>query len=67
VLNALSRRIVAGTVIVFDEYFNFPGWEQDEFRAWQEFVAENRVKYEYLGFVSSHQEVAVRIISIKPK
>jgi len=66
VLTALKQRIVPGTVIVFDEYFNFPGWEQDEFRAWQEFVAENKIEYEYLGFVSSHQEVAVRVVK-KPQ
>ena len=65
VLDHLSDYIVPGTVIVFDEYFNFPGWQQDEFRAWQEFVTRYRVKYEYLGFVSSHQEVAVKVISIK--
>ena len=67
VLNTLAQRIVPGTVIVFDEYFNFPGWQQDEFRAWQEFVAQNNVEYEYLGFVSSHQEVAVKVRSIRPK
>lgn len=65
VLDTLSDRIVPGTVIVFDEYFNFPGWEQDEFRAWQEFVKLHQVDYEYLGFVSSHQEVAVRVKTIK--
>ena len=66
VLNTLAQRIVPGTVIVFDEYFNFPGWQQDEFRAWQEFVAEYKIEYEYLGFVSSHQEVAVRVVK-KPQ
>jgi len=63
VLNTLAKRIVPGTVIVFDEYFNFPGWQQDEFRAWQEFVAEHKIKYEYLGFVSSHQEVCLRVVA----
>jgi len=62
VLEYLADQIVPGTVIVFDEYFNFPGWQQDEFRAWQEFVAKKQLKYEYLGFVSGHQEVAVRVI-----
>ena len=65
VLDTLTERIVPGTVIVFDEYFNFPGWEQDEFKAWQEFVKQYQVDYEYLGFVSSHQEVAVRVKTIK--
>ena len=64
VLNTLADRIVPGTVIVFDEYFNFPGWQQDEFRAWQEFVKQYRVQYEYLGFVTSHQEVAVKVNQI---
>ena len=53
-----------GTVIVFDEYFNFPGWQEDEFRAWQEFAAHNHIQYEYLGFVSRHQQVAIRITKI---
>jgi len=64
VLDTLAERIVPGTVIVFDEYFNFPGWQQDEFRAWQEFVAEKQIKYEYLGFVSGHQEVAIKVTKI---
>lgn len=63
VLNHLNDRIQPGTIIVFDEYFNFPGWEQDEFRAWQEFVNDHNVKYEYIGMVTRHQKVAVRVIS----
>lgn len=64
VLEQLKPRICPGTIIVFDEYFNFPGWERDEFKAWQEFVKANKVKYEYIGFVSRHQKVAVRVKSI---
>ena len=62
ILTALRKNIVPGTVIVFDEYFNYPGWQLDEFRAWQEFVAKNAIKYEYIGYVSRHQKVAVRVI-----
>jgi hypothetical protein len=61
VLNQLTPRIVPGTVIVFDEYFNYPGWEQHEFRAFQEFVAGTGCTYRYLGFASSQQAVAVQI------
>lgn len=64
VLDSLADRIVPGTVILFDEYFNFPGWEQDEFRAWHEFVQKNNIKYEYLGFVSRHQQVCIQIEQI---
>ena len=61
VLSQLADRIRPGTIIVFDEYFNFPGWQQDEFRAWQEFCLEHLVDYEYIGMVTRHQKVAVRV------
>ena len=65
VLDRLRDRIRPGTIILFDEYFNFPGWQQDEFRAWQEFVDCNHVRYEYIGMVTRHQKVAVRVTAIE--
>lgn len=64
VLAGLRARIVPGTVIVFDEYLNYPGWELDEFRAFQEFAARHRVAYDYIGFASAHHSVAVKIREI---
>jgi hypothetical protein len=61
VFTHLGPRIVSGSVIVFDEYFNYPGWEQHEFRAFQEFVKSAGLKYSYLGFASSYPSVAVQI------
>lgn len=62
ILNNLKNNIVPGTVIVFDEYINYPGWQLDEFRAWQEHCKMYGVKYEYIGRVSKHQKVAVRVL-----
>ena len=62
ILNNLRENIVPGTVIVFDEYLNYPGWQLDEFRAWQEHCKKYGVKYEYIGRVSKHQKVAVRVL-----
>lgn len=62
VLNALKKQIVPGTVIIFDEYINYPGWQLDEFKAWQEHVRAFGVRYEYIGRVSRHQKVAVRVL-----
>jgi hypothetical protein len=62
VLSTLKDQIVPGTVIIFDEYMNYPGWQLDEFKAWQEHVRAFGVKYEYIGRVSRHQKVAVRVI-----
>jgi hypothetical protein len=62
ILNNLKNNIVPGTVIVFDEYMNYPGWQLDEFRAWQEHCKMYGVEYEYIGRVSKHQKVAVRVL-----
>ncbi len=56
-------RIVAGTILVFDEYFNDPGWEGHEHRACAEFTAATGRAYDYVGVVPSHQQVAVRIVA----
>lgn len=64
VLNGIANRLQSGTVIVFDEYFNFPNWERHEFRAWQEFVTAYRVRYEYLAY--ARQQVAIRVAQVGP-
>lgn len=63
VFDNLKKRIALGTVIVFDEYFNYPGWEKGEFKAFQEFVQENNLGYQYIAYNSRHEQVAVKITS----
>lgn len=63
VLDALAPRLREGTVIVFDEYFNFPGWEDHEHRAWTEFVARTGLRFEYLGFTADDEQLSVRLTS----
>jgi hypothetical protein len=50
-----------GTVIVFDEYFNYAGWRRHEYRAFQEFIAASGRTYEYIGVVPTGQQVAVLV------
>jgi len=61
IFSLIAPRIVKGTVIVFDEYLNYPSWQAHEFKAFQEFVSDRNLKYHYLGFASSHSSVAVVI------
>ena len=63
VLTALAPRLHEGTVILFDEYFNFPGWEEHEHRAWTEFVAEHGLRFEYLAYTADDEQVAVRLLT----
>lgn len=62
VLEALTPRIEPGTIILFDEYFNYPSWRDHEHKAFQEFTATNAISYDYLLW--GHQEVAVVIKSV---
>lgn len=67
VLDLLAPRMVPGTVIQFDEYFNYPGWKQGEYKAFQEFVAAHGVQFEYLGYVNRNEQAAIRILAIGKK
>jgi hypothetical protein len=61
----LKNNVVPGTVIVFDEFFNYPGWEDGEFKAFYEFVEECEVAFEWIGFVINHEQVGLKITRIK--
>ena len=61
VLDLVADRLVVGTVIVFDEYFNFPGWRNHEYRAWIEFVGRTGTEFDYLGYTVDNEQVVVRI------
>lgn len=58
----LENQISSGTVIVFDEYFNYPGWEEGEAKAFKEFILKTGLRYEYIGYNRLHEQVAIRII-----
>jgi predicted O-methyltransferase YrrM len=61
IFEGLGPRIKPGTVIVFDEYFNYPAWRHHEYKAFQEFVAAGNRRYSYIGFSSEKGHVAVRM------
>jgi hypothetical protein len=64
IFGALSERIVPGTVIQFDDYFNYPGWRTGEHRAFTEFCSENQITFDYLGYVPTDEQIAVKITSV---
>lgn len=48
VLNKLKDRIAKGTVIAFDEIYNYPRFEDHEILAWLEFIKETNLNYEWI-------------------
>lgn len=61
VLTQLSARLRPGAVIVFDEFFNYPGWERHEFRAFSELTSAQHLEFEYLGYCKFGTQLSVRI------
>jgi hypothetical protein len=57
----LASNIQCGTVIFFDEYFNYSGWEEHEYKAFQEFCKQNNVEYKYLWI--HYSQVVVKIVA----
>lgn len=65
VLDLVGPRLVAGSVVVFNEYFNYPGWEGHEHRAWQEWVAATGARFRYEAFTIADEQVVVRITEVQ--
>lgn len=61
VLDLLGDRLVPGSIVVFDEFFNYPGWQQHEYRAWTEFVTRTGISFQYLGYTVDNEQVIVEI------
>ena len=59
IFDLAGARLAPGSLILFDEYFNYANWREHEFKALQEFVAATGVRYEYLAY--ARQQVLVRI------
>jgi len=62
VLDLLAPRFVPGSVIAFDEFFNYPNFRLHEIKAFNEFVETYRVKYEFLGYAG--EQASLRILEI---
>jgi len=63
IFDMLGPRLQPGAIVLFDEYYNFPRWQQHEYKAFQEFVEKSGAKYEYIGYSVTGQQVDVKILS----
>lgn len=64
VLELVGPRLRVGSVIEFDEYFNYPGWQEHEHKAWQEYAAAAGIQYRYEAYCYEECQVAVRITAM---
>ena len=63
-LNYAKPVIDKHTILIFDEFITNKNWEQDEYKALEEFCANNHYTYEVLAVSFYTKQVAVRLISI---
>jgi len=59
VLNLVGPRLRKGSVVVFDEFFNYPGWQNHEYRAWTEYVERTGIAFRYEAFTFDNEQVVV--------
>jgi hypothetical protein len=59
IFELLSSRLRPGAVIVFDEYFNYPEWEEGEYKAFMEFLDKTGLSIEFIGYHRNEEQVAV--------
>lgn len=64
VFEHVGSRLRPGSVIVFDEYFNYPGWQQHEHRAWQEFVAQSAIEFRFVAYTCDDEQVALIVTKV---
>ncbi len=65
VLELVGPRLREGSVIVFDEFFNYPGWQAHEYRAWQEYLDATGVTFSYEAYTHNNEQVAVKMTTVQ--
>ena len=56
-----EKKTLHGLVLVFDEFFGYPGFKLHEYKAFLEFLEEAQVKAEYIAFTNTC--MAIRLVS----
>lgn len=63
VLTHLGPRLAPGSLLVFDDFLSYEGYEQHEFRAAHEYFAASAQQFELVGAVLLGRAVAYRLVS----
>ena len=63
-LNYSKSVIDEHTILIFDEFIMNKNWEEDEYKALEEFCSNNHFRYEVLAISFFTAQVAVRLIAI---
>lgn len=59
ILEQLFPRLKPGVVIVFDEYYGYPNWQNGEYKAWQEAIENHNLSYKYIAFATNQVAIVI--------
>ena len=59
ILELTKTFLEKGAIIIFDELYNFPGWEVGEYKALKEIFGES--DYKFLSFAKNGQQASIQI------
>lgn len=62
ILESIRQYLIAGVIIIFDEFFNYPGYMSHEFKAWNEFSNSWNINFRYIAY--SNESVAIQLVDI---
>ena len=61
ILNLIKPRLIKGAIILFDELYNFEGWDVGEYKALNEVF--NKDEYEFQAFAYDGRQALIKILN----
>ena len=61
ILQAIKPNLIKGAIILFDELYNFEGWDVGEYKALREVFNDN--EYKFLSFATDSSQAVIKILS----
>jgi len=61
ILETIKPNLVKGAIILFDELYNFEGWDVGEYKALREVFNDN--EYKFLSFATDSSQAVIKILS----
>jgi len=62
VIDLVGPRLREGSIVIFDEFFNYPGWQQHEYLAWKEFMDRTGLRCVYEAYTFNDEQVVARVL-----